>query len=145
MVGQKGKAKTAEEQNTAILTLIENGESLRKACQQIGVDPGNFIRRTAADADLEQRYARAREKGYDVKADELLEVEADIIRLVEGGMADQTAVAIMKQRADNLKWLLARRHPKAYGDRTQSDVNLVTTVADSELEAKLAALLAKLG
>src|SRR5690606_8051201 len=62
-----------------------------------------------------ERYARARELGYEVMADELIEI-------ADGGSDDWQRDRL---RVDARKWLLAKALPKRYGDR-------VTLAGDAE-------------
>lgn len=71
----------------------------------------------------------ALQEGYDTMAELLLEIDRDPLY----GNNDPKMAKVI---SDNIKWFLARRRPKEYGDRM--DVN-VTVTADKEIIAALRA------
>lgn len=118
----KDEAKTAEKQTSTIIeviaahsyeidTFIESladGDSLRQAAKKANIPLTTLLRWTVADVELAERYARAREVGYDLMADGLIDI------------ADEAAPldsANTKNKIDARKWLLSKRKPKVYGDK----------------------------
>lgn len=90
--------------------MAEKNLSCFKACVQAGVPIGSFLRWVEQDAQLAERYTRARETLIERIAEETMEI------------ADQeaeTAVEVNKQRlqVDTRKWLLAKLAPQRYGDK----------------------------
>lgn len=68
-----------------------------------------------------EQYARAREIGYKLLAEELLEIaddgRNDWIELEDGRQPDHELVARSRMRLDTRKWLLSKALPKIYGDK----------------------------
>lgn len=95
-----------------ILACMEEGMSLRKSCESIGVPPGTFMRWVAENEDLTEHYTRAREHLLDMKAEDLEDIgerAANAVTAVE--------VAGLRLQSDNRKWLLSKLMPKKYGER----------------------------
>lgn len=78
-----------------------------------------------------ERYARARDIGWEVMAEDLVEISDDatndwMTRRKEDGSIDAVLNAEHVQRsrlrADTRKWLLSKRLPKTFGDKGQLDV-----------------------
>ena len=114
---KKVSAKKVEpapaEKARKVMDLMEQGRSMRKSCEILGYAPSNFIRWVDAAPDLQEQYARARERLLDLQAEELEEIgerAAQAVLPVE--------VAGLRLLSDNRKWLLSKLAPKKYGDRT---------------------------
>lgn len=101
-----------EERVSLVLMAMEEGLSLRAACESAGVAPSSFLRWVDDDAELAEQYARARERLLDAKAEELEEIG-------ERAAAAETAVEVAGLRllSDNRKWLLAKLAPRKYGEK----------------------------
>lgn len=85
--------------------------NVERACKQVGIAERNFYVWIAADSNLAEQYARAREAvGYRGEA----ELER-ISRMALEGECDPKAANVASQ---NTRWLMGRRNPKVYGDRT---------------------------
>lgn len=104
---------------------LAKGRTLRAVCRDAGMpDPSTIIKWMIADVDgFAGRYRRAREIGYHLMADELLEIADDssndhVVR--EGGnvlVPDRVNVARSRLRLETRRWLLSKALPKLYGDR----------------------------
>lgn len=122
----------------AILTAMEAGESLRKACEARNLAPSTFMGWVAEDAELSEHYTRAREAMLDRQAEELEEIG-------ERAAQAETAVQVAGLRllADNRKWLLSKLAPKKYGDKLEIEQRTtLTDLTEEQLDARLAKLLA---
>jgi hypothetical protein len=106
--------KTAEnaQEIAMILAEMEDGKSLRKACEFAGVAPSVFLRWVDADKELQEQYTRARARLIDFQAEELEEI-GDQAAQAESAVA----VAGLRLKSDNRKWLLSKLAPKKYGDK----------------------------
>lgn len=107
---------------------LAEGEALREICRSEGYPSEAAVRSWAID-DLHgfgARYARAREIGYDVIAEGILEL-ADTaligtksvskptgVETTEGDNVDRSRLQI-----DARKWLLSKMLPKKYGDKLE--------------------------
>lgn len=90
-----------------------------------------------SDADLFAAIARAREMGADAIAVESLEIidtMPDIVKSEGGDRVDSAHVAWLKNRAEHRLKLLAKWHPKRYGDK-------VTLAGDAENPVEMRARL----
>jgi len=92
-----------------IIEIADEGKSLRDAVK--GKMSINAFYEILKDDNSVKRYARACEERADKIADEILEI-AD-----NGSNKDNTIVQRDRLRIDSRKWLLAKLHPKKYGDR----------------------------
>lgn len=110
---------------------LAEGEALRAICRAEGMPHEATVRSWARD-DVEgfaTRYARARELGYLLMADELLDIadNADpdlVVRYDDAGKPIKVvgeAVQRSRLRVDTRKWMLAKMLPKVYGDRVEPE------------------------
>lgn len=103
-----GQTTYTQEVADEICRRLAEGETLRSICRDLDVPIGTVLGWVRDDREgFAEQYARARNIGYEVMADELLEI-AD--RGSEDWQRDRL-------RVDTRKWLLARALPKRYGDR----------------------------
>jgi hypothetical protein len=89
--------------------------SVEFACSEVGIAEASFYKWVALDQQLAEEYARARNiVSYRGESD--LE---RINRLTLAGEYDPKAANVASQ---NVRWLMGRRNPKVYGDRSEVDV-----------------------
>jgi hypothetical protein len=118
---------------------LSEGESLRAICRDDGMPTEATIRNWAM-IDYHgffAQYARAREIGYAVMAEELLELsdkpnigtkevsKATGLEITTGDNVDRTRLQI-----DTRKWLLSKMLPKIYGDKQQIEHSGTLTLSD---------------
>ena len=99
---------------------LQQGLSLWKACDAVtdAPHPSTVLTWVEKYPDtLGQQYARARETGYRLLADKILEIADEPIPSTEGGSFDTGAVAHQRLRIDTRKWMLSKMLPKTYGDK----------------------------
>ena len=111
----------------AILHRLSEGETLRAICRTEGYpDNSTVIKWVREDPDgYGKRYAQAREIGYQIMADEIIDeartprlgakrkIKGDgTVEVEEGDAVDRARLHI-----DTLKWTLAKALPKIYGSR----------------------------
>ena len=97
----------------AICELLAEGKSLTSICKRDDIPVSDRTVRTwAADPEhpFSPHYARAREVGYSVMADQMLD-------LADNVSEDQAAVAKVHRQIETRKWLLSKALPKIYGDK----------------------------
>jgi hypothetical protein len=143
-----------------ILGIIAATGNAAAAIRECKASERDFYRILAADAEVAQRYTRAKELGCHAVADEMLRLadECRIGKKVTDSQKDgvSTVTADMVERSrlqiETRKWLLARLMPKVYGERTviAGDADNPLAVADvtdakAELARKLGALAATAG
>lgn len=138
-----------------ILERLADGEGLIAICRDAGMPSDGAVRHwVESDHDgFATKYTRARARGYERLADEILELSDDSrrdVRVGEDGreIVDHEVVARSRLRVDSRKWLLSKLLPKTYGDKL--DLNHagaleVKAVPDDKLDARLADLCGKAG
>lgn len=91
---------------------LAKGKTLRQICKDERMPAESTVRAWALDVDspFSAQYARAREIGYSIMADELLEI-------ADNKAKEADATARDKLRVDTRKWLLSKALPKLYGDK----------------------------
>lgn len=137
----------------SICERVANGETVAQVCRDLDVCRRTFDRWCDADPELARRRAEAREAGEDAIADECLSIadEREGRALMPGGeevavVFDSTAVQRNKLRVWTRLELLKKWNPKKWGERQSIEHSgTIQTMSDEEVEAKYAALRAKLG
>lgn len=105
---------------TQALELIANGASYREAAEKVGKHRSWLWRRLAsADPELQSRYARAREFQAHADYDKLDAIIGELLDVARSGQADNAVVMAYRTAADQLRWGMARKHPKVYGDKLE--------------------------
>lgn len=109
-----------------ICNLVSCGMSIRKICKENESlpDPVTVYKWLSENEAFSKQYARAREDGAALMAEELLEIvddeSNDLIEITtEKGTYTQVNHAKVQRdrlRADTRKWLLAKLQPKKYGE-----------------------------
>lgn len=114
-----------DEKIRQVLELASTGESFRASCLKIGVPIGTFYKHVNRE-----QYARARDASADVQFDDL----DDLAVKVRDGEIDPQAARVA---ADIVKWTLARKKPKSYGDKlptgdaqTDQAAGIITALKD---------------
>lgn len=121
MAAPKGNNEKDKLFNEIINDISENGLSAVKAFK--GKMSSATFYDLLKDEEKLNKYARATESRAELLADETIEIADgtgnDIITLPDGReVEDQRVIARDKLRVETRKWLLAKLHPKKYGDRT---------------------------
>ena len=104
---------------------LTEGESLRQICRAKGMPTEGAVRLwVKQDRDgCAAQYTQARELGYELLADELLEIADDGTNdwIDRDGqrVCDHDHVSRSRLRVDTRKWMLSKMLPKVFGDRTQ--------------------------
>lgn len=101
-------------QNETIVDMIAGGESLRKACQSVGITAPTFCERILKNPALAEQYARAREMRSDIYGEQVGEIAGQVLR----GELEPDAARVA---ADCLKWTAGRMAPKKWGDKVEVD------------------------
>lgn len=99
-----------------VLAGMGQGLSAFKACEAAGVPYPTFLLWVGDDAELAERYTRARENLIERMANELLEISDKDVE-IQDGKRDWAAVQKHKLQVDTRKWLLSKLAPKKYGDK----------------------------
>ena len=114
----------SQETADAICARLVEGLSLRKASAAEGVAPSSVLEWVETNPAFAEQYARARARGYQLLADEIIEISddssGDIIATEHGEKVDSEFVARSRLRVDSRKWMLAKMLPKVYGEKIEA-------------------------
>ena len=109
----------------AVCALLEEGKSLRAACRDLDLSPRTILDWARDHKEFTAQYAHAREIGYKLLADEIIDIADEKEVQVRYDNEDAilelnaTAVARNRLRVDTRKWMLAKMLPKIYGDKLE--------------------------
>ena len=117
-----------------ICARLAEGESLRSVCRTPGMPvPSTVLDWTLAHPEFGEQYARARQIGYQLLADELIEIaddsSGDVVETEDGPRQNSEFTARSRLRLDTRKWMLSKMLPKVYGDKL--DMNVAGSVSVS--------------
>lgn len=108
---------------------LASGKTLRAICRDDDMPAHSTVLDWVREnQEFSDQYTRARETGYAVMADQLLEIADDSSGdVVEGGdgeppVVNHEAIARARLRVDTRKWLLSKALPKAYGDKVTQEI-----------------------
>lgn len=106
---------------------LAGGDSLVKACKDVGIHVTTFFRWMDGDTELRNLYAHAREAQAEYFANDIVaiadEVEVVGVMTPDGVMdfkLDPVGVARNKLRIDARKWVAAKLLPKKYGEKVET-------------------------
>lgn len=110
-----------------ICEALSQGKSLRKAAEAEDMSHATVLLWVKENQAFSDQYARAREIGYQLLADELVEIADDGSNdsyVDDDGKVrtDAEVVARSRLRLDTRKWLLSKMLPKIYGDKVQTEL-----------------------
>ena len=104
-------SKITDAQVKSIFEQMEQGVSLRKACEKEGVKNNTFLDFISKDKELAEQYARSRQKGQDARFEDMLDYARE----------SKDDPCTKKLYIDTLKWVLSKQQPKKYGDKLEVD------------------------
>lgn len=102
-----------------VLAGMGQGLSAFKACEAAGIPHSTFMGWLDEDAELVDRYTRARENLIERMANEILEISDKDVEIQADGKKDWAAVQKHKLQVDTRKWLLSKLAPKKYGEKLE--------------------------
>jgi hypothetical protein len=114
---------------------VADGDTLRAIATSYGVSPGTILNWVTSTPEDVEQYTRARAAAADL-------FESEII---ESAMAtDSEKAPADRVKIDALKWVAARRAPKRYGDKIQTEhsgsVNL-SDLTEEDIDKRIAAFI----
>lgn len=104
--------------------LRAEGAKLKDICAQLGVKVGTLSDWLSHNPDFLAKFSRASQEGYDLLAEELLEIPDTYEDINRGRL-----------KSENIKWILARRAASKYGDKLTLDVNQTVSIGAALSEA----------
>jgi hypothetical protein len=110
-----------------ILNRHSEGELITDLVAEKGIKWWTFQQWVKRDVEgLAERYRDAREAFWEYMADASIKIARDgshdFIETNKGPVLDKEAVMRSKLHVDTLQWLLSKRQPSRYGDKTQLEV-----------------------
>lgn len=131
-----------EEIFTDICERMANGEGLRKICGDRDMPSrSTFLKWVENDTGRQSKYQKAREALMDWYSEEILAIAWDdsndtIKREGKADLCNHEWIARSRLKVDTLKFLMAKLHPKRYGDKLPETVEAKShEAALRELEA----------
>jgi hypothetical protein len=106
-----------------VLDELARGRTLRAVCRDPGMpDPATVLRWVRDDEDgYARRYRLARESGYHLMADDLVEIAdgapSELMPPPADGEPARDALHWAQLRVQTRRWLLAKALPRIYGER----------------------------
>ena len=104
-------SKITAEHVKSIFEQLEQGVSLRKACDKEGVKNNTFLDFISKDKELAEQYAQKNKKGQDSRFEDMLDYARE----------SKDDPDTKKLYIDTLKWVLSKQQPKKYGDKLEVD------------------------
>src|SRR5574341_755291 len=127
-MARRSPIRFSEELFQTILDRLAAGESLRSICQRDGMPCRVTVHGwLEEDEDRYRRYARARDLGVDMLAEEILEIADDARNdWMEthdpnnpGWQANGEHMLRARLRVDTRKWYVSKLAPRKYGERLE--------------------------
>ena len=106
-----------EELGNTICEHLADGTSLLETCRLLNLKESTVRKWAKIHEDFGANYARAREDGDDIEFERLWELASEHPAMNAKGV-DSGWVQWQRNRIDTAKWMLARKRPKKFGDRT---------------------------
>ncbi len=131
-------SEVLEDRFNTIIELIESGLPLNKALKQTNTSSASFSEWCKLDDLKAKRYACAREVRAEKIFEEILDIaddsSQDVERVDEYGNRIMNSEFVQRSRVriDARKWMLAKMHPRVYGDSVK-----LTGDSDNPIQSKL--------
>lgn len=111
---------------------LREGKSLITLCSEEGMPARGTVHRWLDEhADFQAAYTRARTKGLEALADDLIHIANTPMEgistettLAERKIIKRDMIEHRKLQIDTRKWYLSKLAPKIYGDKSTVDVNV---------------------
>lgn len=111
------KRDTTKERAKRVIALIADGMGCASARRKVGIGNSKFYEVVSGDAELRDKYARAKEARTETFIDRIEAIED----LVSAGNIDPAAAKVI---IDAEKWKAAKFYPKMFGDKQQVDMTV---------------------
>ena len=107
--------------------LAQGDKSLRQICRELKISHSSVLFWAQENKEFADQYTRAREIGDDLSFENLEDKAAEVPPTDESGRVDNGWVQWKRLQIDTMKWSLAKRRPKKYGDKLQVEGDLKVT------------------
>lgn len=122
-----------------ICDAVSSGKTVAQICRELDIARHQIYAWIEADKAFATKMEIARAAGYDAIADEALEIADDgTMDTLENGKIDREWVARSKLKVETRLKLLAKWHPKRYGDKLEiesTNRNANVPISDDPNEA----------
>jgi hypothetical protein len=115
-----------------VIDALQAGKSLRAAAAEAGIGHTTVLFWVDQHKDFADQYARARDIGYRLLADELIELSDRPV----GGITSE-GVQHARLQVDTRKWMLSKMLPKLYGERIEHEHKGGITITLTQAESRL--------
>lgn len=136
-----------DDRKTLILKLISDGKLMREVCAEAKISPAALCEWERDTPDFANALTHAREAWAAINAEDGAAIAAKLPRMIaseDGERVDPGWVQHVTSRLNYLKWLIAKRDPKRYGEQpAQTTVNVENTVSIGLSEERRKDLLEK--
>lgn len=115
-----------EELASSILERIAKGETLKAICRELGEPAESTFRNWVINdrEGLSARYEQARHLQAESWADQIVDIvdetQYDDKETANGTIANSEWISRSRLRFEARKWLMAKLHPKVYGEKIES-------------------------
>jgi hypothetical protein len=113
-----------------ILEMVADGKTLKFACESIGVGYSTVFFKIGKNPVFKERMEEARAAGYEVLAEECLEIADetafDMTETERGLKPNKEWMQRSKLRVETRLKLLAKWHPKKYGEKLEIESKTAT-------------------
>lgn len=123
-----------------IIDMVGSGKTLKAACEAVGQSYGDVFRKITENPKFKEQMEEARAAGYEIIAEECLEI-ASGDTLNEDGCPSKDYTARAKLMVETRLKLLAKWHPKKYGEKLEIEQKTATVtipVSDDPIAAQRA-------
>ena len=141
MLNMTAAFKWTDETASQVCEDIESGLTLRAVAEKNGISKALILKKVAISPEFRDQYARAMDVRTEVDCDALADQIAQEPETNNFGV-DSGWVAWQRVRVDTMKWLLSKRNPKKYGERTtlagdpEAPLVLADRIANARKRAK---------
>lgn len=124
-----------------ICAMIADGTTVAACCREFGIGVSTIYDRIKANPKFCEMMEEARKRGYDAIAEECLVIADDGSQDRIDGKTNKELVQRSRLRVDTRLKLLAKWHPRKYGEKLQvesTNTNVEIPMSDDPIEAQKA-------
>lgn len=95
-----------------VINEVGQGRTVTDACDRVGIEVVTFRSYVDREPTIKALFVDAEQRSYDAMADALINIDNHKIH----GQSDAKMAKVI---SDNIKWVLAKRRPKDFGERIE--------------------------
>lgn len=104
------------------INLLGQGHTLTQACDRSNIGVPTFKKYIASSEELQDMFTDAEQRGRDAMAEALINIDNHDVH----GQSDPKMAKVI---SDNIKWFLAKKDPKNYGERVTVEQSFTVDIA----------------